>query len=247
MDLSNLGRNDPCPCGSGKKFKRCHMGREDELLKQQMNPDLGEAARLITGLPACSHPRAAELAGQLEITSAAGRQLQIKFVDLAAYLALEMRVSDTPTQGLAGVLINPAKTRVLDPNSIYIAITPQADDSTLLHELAHALDLYTGSGLPPAFGAGLAKDTGLPVELLEHPQEYGDILIDLAQRFQVELDAEDEIVAFLARRKLLLPGEMVAKGTKEPLMAAAEKTMSFMQEAQDEIKGLIKGRPGYRG
>ena len=27
-----LGRNDPCPCGSGKKFKNCHMGRENELL-----------------------------------------------------------------------------------------------------------------------------------------------------------------------------------------------------------------------
>jgi preprotein translocase subunit SecA len=26
-----LGRNDPCPCGSGKKFKNCHMGRENEL------------------------------------------------------------------------------------------------------------------------------------------------------------------------------------------------------------------------
>ncbi len=27
-----IGRNDPCPCGSGKKFKNCHMGRENELL-----------------------------------------------------------------------------------------------------------------------------------------------------------------------------------------------------------------------
>ncbi len=25
------GRNDPCPCGSGKKFKSCHLGREGEL------------------------------------------------------------------------------------------------------------------------------------------------------------------------------------------------------------------------
>ncbi|HEX9654043.1 MAG TPA: SEC-C metal-binding domain-containing protein, partial [bacterium] len=24
-----IGRNDPCWCGSGKKFKRCHLGRED--------------------------------------------------------------------------------------------------------------------------------------------------------------------------------------------------------------------------
>jgi preprotein translocase subunit SecA len=21
---AKVGRNDPCPCGSGKKFKRCH-------------------------------------------------------------------------------------------------------------------------------------------------------------------------------------------------------------------------------
>lgn len=24
------GRNDPCWCGSGQKFKRCHLGRESE-------------------------------------------------------------------------------------------------------------------------------------------------------------------------------------------------------------------------
>jgi preprotein translocase subunit SecA len=23
-DYSDVGRNDPCPCGSGKKFKKCH-------------------------------------------------------------------------------------------------------------------------------------------------------------------------------------------------------------------------------
>lgn len=25
---SNSGRNDPCPCGSGKKFKNCHWRRK---------------------------------------------------------------------------------------------------------------------------------------------------------------------------------------------------------------------------
>jgi preprotein translocase subunit SecA len=24
VDFTNVGRNDPCPCGSGKKFKKCH-------------------------------------------------------------------------------------------------------------------------------------------------------------------------------------------------------------------------------
>jgi len=28
---SSVGRNDPCPCGSGKKYKHCHLGREHEL------------------------------------------------------------------------------------------------------------------------------------------------------------------------------------------------------------------------
>jgi hypothetical protein len=23
-----IGRNDPCPCGSGKKYKNCHYGKE---------------------------------------------------------------------------------------------------------------------------------------------------------------------------------------------------------------------------
>ncbi|MBV8231410.1 MAG: SEC-C domain-containing protein, partial [Planctomycetaceae bacterium] len=24
MDQSRVSRNDPCPCGSGKKYKHCH-------------------------------------------------------------------------------------------------------------------------------------------------------------------------------------------------------------------------------
>ncbi len=26
-EVNDVGRNDPCPCGSGKKFKKCHHGR----------------------------------------------------------------------------------------------------------------------------------------------------------------------------------------------------------------------------
>ncbi|HWW94879.1 MAG TPA: SEC-C metal-binding domain-containing protein [Vicinamibacteria bacterium] len=29
--MSKVGRNDPCPCGSGKKFKRCHGGQTPSL------------------------------------------------------------------------------------------------------------------------------------------------------------------------------------------------------------------------
>ena len=27
--IPKAGRNDPCPCGSGKKYKKCHGAKED--------------------------------------------------------------------------------------------------------------------------------------------------------------------------------------------------------------------------
>lgn len=27
--MSQLGRNDPCPCGSGKKYKKCCLPRDE--------------------------------------------------------------------------------------------------------------------------------------------------------------------------------------------------------------------------
>ena len=32
----DVGRNDPCPCGSGKKFKKCCLGAEPEALIERM-------------------------------------------------------------------------------------------------------------------------------------------------------------------------------------------------------------------
>ncbi len=29
--MKELGRNEPCHCGSGKKYKNCHMGRSGEI------------------------------------------------------------------------------------------------------------------------------------------------------------------------------------------------------------------------
>jgi hypothetical protein len=29
-----IGRNDPCPCGSGKKYKKCCLGSEDAPQKE---------------------------------------------------------------------------------------------------------------------------------------------------------------------------------------------------------------------
>jgi len=34
-----VGRNDPCPCGSGKKFKKCCLGQE---WKKEIRPAIGQ-------------------------------------------------------------------------------------------------------------------------------------------------------------------------------------------------------------
>lgn len=32
-----VGRNDPCHCGSGKKYKKCHMREDQEAARQPMS------------------------------------------------------------------------------------------------------------------------------------------------------------------------------------------------------------------
>src|SRR4051794_15763362 len=35
-----IGRNDPCPCGSGRKYKRCHLDRD--RAQERVTAELGE-------------------------------------------------------------------------------------------------------------------------------------------------------------------------------------------------------------
>lgn len=37
--MRNVGRNDPCPCGSGKKYKKCCLHREEQLSLTSLEPD----------------------------------------------------------------------------------------------------------------------------------------------------------------------------------------------------------------
>ena len=33
--MAKIGRNAPCPCGSGKKYKRCCEGKETEMIQRE--------------------------------------------------------------------------------------------------------------------------------------------------------------------------------------------------------------------
>ena len=45
LRLKSTGRNDPCPCGSGKKYKKCHLLEDEERHSAARARDLEEAAR----------------------------------------------------------------------------------------------------------------------------------------------------------------------------------------------------------
>ncbi len=34
--MNKIGRNDACPCGSGKKYKRCCEKKEDEVRQREL-------------------------------------------------------------------------------------------------------------------------------------------------------------------------------------------------------------------
>src|SRR3989344_5525359 len=49
--MQKLGRNDPCPCGSGKKYKKCHYGYYNKSGQAMPPPGLLEVAEKLKNLP----------------------------------------------------------------------------------------------------------------------------------------------------------------------------------------------------
>jgi hypothetical protein len=244
------GRNDPCPCGSGKKFKKCHMGREGELVlrkKEVLDP---EAGRKICRLPEVRYGRSREIIDTLVQDGILDGSVGIKCIDLEAYRNLGVSGQEIPLEGLKGsaaILVNTRKTRADDPAHLYLAITPRIQDSTLIHQLAHVLDYLKGSGTEPGTFKQLSLESGVPVDHLDHSQEYGRWLEYLRDRFGVQLDAEDAIVAYLYRNEVLLKIEDIRARDIPQLTFLSKQMLDFMIKNRKEIDGLIRDRAGYIG
>ena len=58
--LNKVGRNDPCPCGSGKKYKKCCMAK-DQAQEEDTSPDTAPAASDEQASQLQPGPRAAEV------------------------------------------------------------------------------------------------------------------------------------------------------------------------------------------
>ncbi len=43
--MTSVGRNDPCPCGSGKKYKQCCLAKAEEERRERLSQQRAEASR----------------------------------------------------------------------------------------------------------------------------------------------------------------------------------------------------------
>ena len=246
--MSQVGRNDPCPCGSGKKFKRCHMGREDELLPEgAQEPTLEEMGLEIVTLPSVRYGRSQEMVDALDIRMLTGSMMGIRWVDLDAYGRLKVSGGDFPARGKGGILINIHKTLNADPRNLYIAISPDIDDGTLVHQLAHAMDFLGGSRVLPGTLEPLAYELGIPVEHLEHPEEFGYWHDFLLKKFGVMPDADDAIISYLYRQQLLIKGRDIHEKNVYILKAKSDRILKFLSDHSEEVDALIRDLPGYMG
>ncbi len=246
--MKKIGRNEPCPCGSGKKFKNCHMGREDELIFDGKSEVPFETSARITGLPAVSYGRSREIADRLDIEDLTGSHMGIKFIDLKQYHDLdisEKQVSDSNLTG--GVFVNVLKTRPSDPDNVYIAISPKVNDSTIIHELAHALTYLDGSNMLPAIAKPLSLEAGIPVEHCEHTHEFAAWFDYLRNKFEIQPDAEDTIICFLYENGMLIKSDDIIKHDIIFLRSRSEQILQFLNQNSAKIDALIRELPGYIG
>jgi len=248
--MKKTGRNDPCPCGSGKKFKHCHLGREDELGLHGMGEISMEMSEKITGLSAVSYGRSREMLDALDIKKLTGSEIGVKFIDLKKYGDLDVsgrQLSHEGKGGAGGVVVNVLKTEKSDPDHIYVAISPKIGDNTLVHQLAHVLDYLGGSKLMPGATRALSLDLGIPTEHLEHPHECGYWLVYLQKKFDVKPDADDTIISYLYQNGMLIRGEDIEKQERVVLKSKSDRILKFLGQKSAEIDALICELPGYIG
>jgi hypothetical protein len=250
QEIIKSGRNDPCPCGSGKKFKKCHLGREGELFLRKNEPLTREAGQQICSLLQVSYGRSREIIDVLIREGYLSESPGIKCIDLEAYRKLGFSGQEIPArtlQGSAGLMINILKTSEADPDNIYLALTPRIQDSTLIHQIAHILDYLKGSKHQPGTYQQLSLETGIPSEHLDHSQEFGYWLNFLKDRFQVTLDAEDAIVTYLFQNEMLLKSADIESQDTTSLAFHSKKMLDFMFAHKADINALIQNRSGYIG
>ena len=89
--------------------------------------------------------------------------------------------------------------------------------------------------------------SGTTLSNLEHPDEYGYWLDYLVNRFDVQLDADDTIISYLYKNKMLIKGEMIDQKNSFVLKSKSDGILRFLAEHSKDINEMIKELPGYIG
>ncbi|MCP4667539.1 MAG: SEC-C domain-containing protein [Deltaproteobacteria bacterium] len=248
--MKKLGRNEPCPCGSGKKFKHCHMGKDDDIDLTGMGEISSEMSARITRLPTVCYGRSKEMLDALDIRELTGSSTGVRFIDLMAYHGLDMsggRPNHKGKDAQGGVIVNALKTSKSDPDNIYIAISLKIEDSQLVHELAHVLEYLAGPQLTPGIATPFDLDLGIPVEHLTHSQEFGYWLDYLANKFNVLFDADNAIISYLYRKGMLIKSADIESRNRVALKSKSEQILKFLSDNSTEIDAMIRELQGYIG
>jgi hypothetical protein len=211
-----------------------------------MKEDQSDVGRKIVALPEVHYGRSREFVEGLTIENLTGKRMGIKFIDFSDYVNITGEQA-SHKQVSASQIINTSRTEELDPDHIYIAITPDINDSTLVHQLAHVIGFLKGSFPLPGEQILLAEAKEMPAEHVDHPQEFGELLVRFRKQFDIELDAEDWIIAYLARNEVLIPSEELAAGDSETLLYRSAMILNYLREHGEEVDEEIKARDGYIG
>lgn len=219
---------------------------EEKLIAKSLEEISFEKSLMITSLPEVEYGRSREIKDGLDINGLTGKDIGIKFVDMNGYMSLNITGNKRlPRIYPDALMINVLKTRISDPKNIYIAIKPNINDSSLIHEVAHVMDYLGGSGIMPAFARALAYEFCIPLEHLEHPHEFGYWFDYLKKKFNVIPDAEDAIICILYENNMLIKGEEIKKQNRELLKKKSDAIISFLSENSEKIYSMIKDLAGY--
>ncbi|MFN3535806.1 MAG: hypothetical protein ACK4WB_10510, partial [Desulfatiglandales bacterium] len=193
--------------------------------------------------------RAEEIKAGVDLLSITGLDRSIRFVDLEEYLEISGRnlFGSDGLRKSGGLVINPWKTSLIDGRHVWIAISEDITESALIHEVAHVLDYLAGAKIMPWVAYSLSHELEVPLEHLEHLQEFGYWLHWLKERFAVELDADDTIIDHLYGRGLLIKAGDVRLGDKEGIKNQSKKILEYLSDNSREIERLIIEKSGYRG
>ena len=93
----------------------------------------------------------------------------------------------------------------------------------------------------------LAMELNLPVDHLEHPEEFGHWLDYLATRFDVQLDADDTVISYIYKNKKLIKGDEIQNKISLTVKSKSEEIFRFLSQHSKDIDSLIRSRPGYIG